>query len=268
MPALTQDRRTVERKGQILAIALAAAAVIYQGSLVAINAAGNLVPASADPTLRVIGMALEAKDNSDGVAGDLTCRVSAGCYRWDNSSSGDAITAAHIGRQCFAVDDHTVALTEGASGNRPTAGIIFDVDSSGVWVLTGVGGDAGGGTSAPAVGGGTNLLHFRLEDNVGANALVHRYVHSGPPARISSIRSIIDRALTTGNETITAAINAVAVTNGVITITQSGSAAGDIDEAIPTAANVLEEGDILTLTVGGTQASTALRVDVTVELNY
>lgn len=264
---LTQDRKTLERKGEILAIAVAAATIIYQGSLVAQNAAGNLVPASADATLRVVGMALEHKDNSDGAAGDLTCRVAFGCYRWANSSSGDAITVAHRGRNCFAVDDFTVALTEGASGNRPTAGVIVDVDDSGVWVATGFAA-AGGASAAAAVAGGTNLLFGRIDDNVGANAAVMRYVHRGPAATIRSIATIIDRALTTGNETITAAINGNAVTGGVVTITQSGSAAGDVDIAEPTAANVLEEGDVLTLTVGGTQASTALRVDVTVELAY
>lgn len=265
MTALTADRATPERRSEYISVPVAASTRIFQGSLVATDASGNLVPASASVALTVVGMATEYKDNRDGAAGDLSCRVQFGTFRWANSAAADEITIAHRGRIVYALDDQTVALGEGATG-RPVAGVVLDVDSLGVWVTTGLGAVGGGG--AAAEGGGTNLLKIRLEDNVGANALVHRYVHSGPPATIRSIRTITDRALTTGDETITAAINGNAVTGGVVTITQSGSAAGDIDLAEPSAANVLEEGDVLTLTVGGTQASTALRVDVTVELAY
>lgn len=256
---LAADRKTPQRNGKNFSFPVDGGSIIYQGALVGLNAAGYLVPASAIATIRIVGIALEQVDNSDGSDGDVACEVESGVFRFDNSSAGDAITLLHVGRTVFAVDDETVGLTEGASGNRPAAGVVVDVDDEGVWLAIGAGGE---GASA----GGTNLLHFRLEDNVSANALVHRYVHSGPPARIASIRTTIDRALTGGDETITAAIGGVAVTGGVVTITQSGSAAGDVDVASPSAANVLEEGDVLTLTVGGTQTSTALRVDVTVEL--
>lgn len=69
---------------------------------------------------------------------------------------------------------------------------------------------------------------------------------------LSLIDSIIEGALTTGNATLTAKINGVAVITGVITITQAASAAGDKDTCTPSAANTVAVGDELSLTVGGT----------------
>lgn len=89
-------------------------------------------------------------------------------------------------------------------------------------------------------------------DLIGASASVYRYVHRGPNATIEWISTAITDALTTGDATLTAAINGTPVTTGVVTITQSGSAAGDVDGVQPTAQNVIATGQTLTLTVGGT----------------
>lgn len=106
---------------------------------------------------------------------------------------------------------------------------------------------------------------FSRVDLIAANAAVYYYVHRGPDATIDSIDSGLTGALAVGDATITAAINAVAVTGGVVTITQAGSGAGDVDQAVPSAANVLSAGDVLTLTVGG--ANTAAEfADVTVHM--
>ncbi len=72
---------------------------------------------------------------------------------------------------------------------------------------------------------------------------------------ILKIHSIIEGALTTGNATLTGKIGTTAITDGVITITQAGSAAGDKDVATPSALNVCAELDELSLTVGGTNAT-------------
>ena len=48
---------------------VAATTHIYVGSLVAVNGSGYVVPASADSSLAVIGVAEEEKDNSGGSAG-------------------------------------------------------------------------------------------------------------------------------------------------------------------------------------------------------
>jgi hypothetical protein len=106
-----------------------------------LNLSGYLVPASADPTLRVLGRAEEYVDNSAGTAGDKTCRVKRGVFGFTNSSSTLAISDAHIGRICYAVDDQTVALRN-AIGANPVAGRIYDVDADGqVFVEIGAGDD-------------------------------------------------------------------------------------------------------------------------------
>jgi hypothetical protein len=104
---------------------------------------------------------------------------------------------------------------------------------------------------------------------VGASANVYRYVHptGAPSATLTRIMSALTGALTTGNATITAAINGVAVTNGLVTITQAASAAGDLDSATPTAANVIAAGQVLSFTIGGTNDA-AVFADLTFELTY
>lgn len=123
------------------AVGLAASTRVYQGSMVALNQAGNLVPASADASLHVVGVSEEEVDNSSGSAGDLSCTPRRGPFYFSNSSSTDAITDADIGRPCFVVDDNTVARTSNG-GARPVAGIVEGVDGFGVAVSVGMPGVA------------------------------------------------------------------------------------------------------------------------------
>jgi len=69
---------------------------------------------------------------------------------------------------------------------------------------------------------------------------------------ITKIQTRLKGALTTGDATITGKIGASAITNGVVTITQAASAAGDIDVANPTAANTVSVGSNVNFTIGGT----------------
>lgn len=65
------------------------------------------------------------------------------------------------------------------------------------------------------------------------------------PARgkIINMGSVIYNAITVADTAVTSKIAGTAITGGGWTITQSGSAAGDVDTAIPTAANYVNEGD-------------------------
>lgn len=119
------------------AIGVAASTTIYKGSLVAINQAGNLVPASADASLHVVGVSEEKIDNSAGAAGDLTGTPRRGVFYFTNSATTDAVSDADIGRPCYVVDDNTVARTSNG-GARPAAGIVAGVDSFGVAVEVGL----------------------------------------------------------------------------------------------------------------------------------
>ena len=68
--------------------------------------------------------------------------------------------------------------------------------------------------------------------------------------------SVIDSALATADNIISFEIANVAVTNGSITITQSGSATGDVDSCTPTALNTLTEGQALEIVNNGGTSST------------
>lgn len=61
--------------------------------------------------------------------------------------------------------------------------------------------------------------------------------------KIVKMGSVINNAITTADDAITSKINGTAITNGSWTITQSGSAAGDVDTAVPTAAHRVKEDD-------------------------
>lgn len=133
MTALTQDRNTLRREGQLLEPPVAAATKIYGGSIVAINAAGYAVPGATATTLKAAGVAEQRADNSAGAAGDIRVRVRKGPHVFANSTSTDAIALTDIGADCYIVDDQTVAKTNGTN-TRSVAGKVFDVDAGGVWV--------------------------------------------------------------------------------------------------------------------------------------
>ena len=70
--------------------------------------------------------------------------------------------------------------------------------------------------------------------------------------RIIKIMTVLQGAISGGNAAITFEIGGTAVTNGGITVVHSGSAAGDVDTAEPTALNRVEEdGTIEMITDGG-----------------
>lgn len=73
---------------------------------------------------------------------------------------------------------------------------------------------------------------------------------------IIKMYSVIDAGLSGGDATIQLRIAGVNVTDGMITVTQAGSAAGDIDVAMPTALNTATAGQVLSLVVGGTATGT------------
>lgn len=82
---------------------------------------------------------------------------------------------------------------------------------------------------------------------------------------IIKIWSVINAALTTGNQTFvfyqndgtTSLVEADGTTGITLTITQAGSAAGDVDFVEPKGNNTFSAGDKLKITVGGTNDATA-----------
>lgn len=133
MTALTQDRNTAQRAGDEFNHPMAAAAHIFAGSIVVLDASKDAAPGSAATGLIAIGRAEEEKDNSAGSAGDLTVQVRKGVFSFANDGS---IARADIGGSAYIVDDQTVADTDG-TGTRSLAGEIVQVDSDGVWIQLG-----------------------------------------------------------------------------------------------------------------------------------
>jgi O-acetyl-ADP-ribose deacetylase (regulator of RNase III) len=132
MTALSADRNTPQRSGDNRNFPVKGAATLYAGGLAAIDATGMLVPAASVAALKIVGRN-ERQIINTGADGDVRADVKAGIFRFNNSTSTDAIALTDIGADCYAVDDQTVAKTSNSSA-RPVAGKIFDVDAQGVWV--------------------------------------------------------------------------------------------------------------------------------------
>lgn len=131
------ERNTPSRSGDRIDAPLAANAIIENGCLAALNAAGNAVAGAEAVGLRRFGRACASVDNTGGAAGDKRVEIDFGIFRWDNAGGGDAITRADIGNSCYALNATTVAKTNPLDEGDPTrsaVGTIFDVDAAGVWV--------------------------------------------------------------------------------------------------------------------------------------
>lgn len=126
MAALTKNRNTPERSADLRQFE--AAATIFAGSLVALNASGKAVPASDAAGLQVVGIA-QGRASSGGIV-----TVKNGCFRLGNGPEGKALALADIGSPCYVLDDQTVGASSTAS---IPAGILYDIEPKGVWVLVG-----------------------------------------------------------------------------------------------------------------------------------
>ena len=150
MAALTNSRNTPELTdgGRMRVFGVEANTNIYLGGIVAIDASGYAVPASATTTtanqLRIVGRAERIVNgipgenalNNPGAAAAISITARKGVFLYDQDNS---ITVADLGMVCFAIDDHTVTATDRASGaavqQYAAAGQVVALDSSGqVWV--------------------------------------------------------------------------------------------------------------------------------------
>jgi hypothetical protein len=87
------------------------------------------------------------------------------------------------------------------------------------------------------------------------------YVAVPDGGKVIKIITALQGAISGGDAAISFEIGGTAVTGGGITVANSGSAAGDIDTAEPTAANQVEEGgSIEMITDGGSTGAKKLGV--------
>lgn len=120
-------------------VPLAANTKILKGTLVMTNASGLALPAAPATGQICWGRAEDTVDNTGGAASALSVEVRQGTFRWNNSTAGDLIVQADLGKLCYLLDNQTVAKTDG-TGARSVAGRVVLVDSAGVWVKTEVAG--------------------------------------------------------------------------------------------------------------------------------
>ena len=81
--------------------------------------------------------------------------------------------------------------------------------------------------------------------------------------KIIEIFSVLGGAITTADSAVITKINGTTVTGGGFTVAFTGSAAGDVDTAEPTALNNVKEGDYITITSDG-GSSTSQPINITV----
>ena len=73
---------------------------------------------------------------------------------------------------------------------------------------------------------------------------------------VVEIRTALNGAIATADATITPKIGGTAMTNGAITIAQSGSAAGDVDVSNPSGANTVRAGEAIEIETDGASTNT------------
>lgn len=248
MSALANDKITPYRANRDYSDPVEANKLIYQGAMVGINAAGNAVPMTAVVGLVCRGIAQDRADNSTGAAGAINVPTRTGLFRVLNA--GD-IDRTFIGKSAYAVDDQTVSSSSN-NGTRSVAGVIDDIDSIGVWVKF----------------GDRETRKTFLSIDIPTLVAGGTYRTLAPIAgTIKKIWTVINGVLTTGNATLTGSIGATPITNGLVTVIQAGSAAGQTFTAVPTAANTVNAGDVISFAVGGTNA-TASTAELLVEIEY
>lgn len=104
--SLSADKALNQRAGVEIALPVAADAVIWLGALVAVNATGYALPATATGGLTVVGVAQTRVDNTGGSAGDLSVVVRRG-QEW--LLKGSSLAQSAVGDPVYVVDDETVA---------------------------------------------------------------------------------------------------------------------------------------------------------------
>lgn len=68
---------------------------------------------------------------------------------------------------------------------------------------------------------------------------------------VVEIRTALNGAIATADATLTPKIGGTAMTNGAITIANSGSAAGDVDTSRPSGANAVAAGEAIEIETDG-----------------
>jgi hypothetical protein len=126
--ALNQDSRRDEVAGVSRSLPVKAAAECFQGGLAVMDGA-VVKPGVSAAGLRTVGI-FAAYAKNGGADGAVSVEVRRGTFLFKNHGA-NAVTAAHIGSDCYVEDDETVGSL---ATNKSVAGKVFQVEAAGVWV--------------------------------------------------------------------------------------------------------------------------------------
>lgn len=127
MAALTKNKPPRTRDGVGFGDPVAADTRIFEGALVALDASGNAINATAS-TANIRGVAMREANNTDGAAGDLLVETRKGVFLFANNG----LDRTDIGTVVKVTDNQTV----GGAGSA-NAGTLVDLDDAGAWVRIG-----------------------------------------------------------------------------------------------------------------------------------
>lgn len=128
MPALTTEFDSEVQPGEILSLPVKADAVIYAGSIVAVDANGLAVPASDTANLKVVGRAEETKDATGLASSAIAIQVRRSPF-WVNNDATNPIVAARLYMSAYVKDDNSVAVA-GGPANDIVAGRVLQIDAT------------------------------------------------------------------------------------------------------------------------------------------
>lgn len=129
---------------------------------------------------------------------------------------------------------------------------VASANSGEVYVANGAG--SGTWTKINALSStGKRYFNFRIDD---ISTAASHWMVPGVAGDITAITSVIDGTIATGDTTLSFEIGGTAVTDGDITITEAGSAAGDVDSSTPSAANTLTATDPIEIISDGASTNT------------
>ena len=132
MADITARKASTDRQDGLVLSFLQGAENIYEGALVAINAAGYAVNAGDDASAVVVGVADETVDNSAGAAGDTSIKVRrSGVF---NFVANWSAAQADVNTLVYAVDNQTVDLAANTTNDILVGRVVEVISSSKVRV--------------------------------------------------------------------------------------------------------------------------------------
>ena len=133
MTALSADRETAHKEGDVKSLPVYTGTAIYKGSLVMLNSSGYLIPGADTASCKFVGVAMEACTAAEASSsGAKWIKV----YRKGVFLLGaQAIAQSNVGDLCYIADDQTAENAAGSVTNDIVCGKIVEyVSSTSCWV--------------------------------------------------------------------------------------------------------------------------------------